>query len=431
MGNRKILVVDTSVLLYDMNSIHSFPGNDVVIPLIVLDELDRFKDRPGLLGESARYVNRYLDLLRDHGKLNEKVTISETEQTIRVELRKSIEVAAKDLDLDLSRGDNRIIATALLLKKENPDKKVKVITKDINLRVKCDSIGLDAEDYFNDHIVLDESEYVGWKEVYVSDDDVDNFFADGLSAVDEMELFENQFVVGKGGTKHFIGMHRDGEIQKINSKVSKIINLEPRNKEQKFAIEALCHPDIPLVTLTGLAGSGKTFLALMCALEGMQAEERYSRIVFTRSIQPVGRDIGYLPGSVEEKMNPWLAPFLDNLRHVFKDTTYFQMMTDKNKIEVAPLSYIRGRTFNDCFVIVDEAQNASIHELKTIITRIGENSKVVLLGDTDQIDTPYIDKKSNGLSNVVEKFKKSPLHAHIHLNRGQRSDLASEASRIL
>jgi PhoH-like ATPase len=431
MGNRKILVIDTSVLLYDMNSIHSFSGNDVVIPLIVLDELDRFKDRPGLLGESARYVNRYLDLLRGHGKLNEKVTISETEQTIRVELRKSIDEAAKDLDLDLSRGDNRIIATALLLKKESPDKKVKVITKDINLRVKCDSIGIDAEDYFNDHIDLEESEYVGWKEVYVSDDDVDDFFADGLNADKEMELFENQFVVGKGGTKHFIGMNRNGEIQKLNSKVSKIINLEPRNKEQKFAIEALCHPDIPLVTLTGLAGSGKTFLALMCALEGMQAEERYSRIVFTRSIQPVGRDIGYLPGSVEEKMNPWLAPFLDNLRHVFKDTTYFQIMTEKNKIEVAPLSYIRGRTFNDCFVIVDEAQNASIHELKTIITRIGENSKVVLLGDTDQIDTPYIDKKSNGLSNVVEKFKKSPLHAHIHLNRGQRSDLASEASKIL
>ncbi len=430
MGNRKILVVDTSVLLYDMNSIHSFPGNDVVIPLIVLDELDRFKDRPGLLGESARYVNRYLDLLRDHGKLNEKVTISENGQTIRVELRKSINEAAKDLDLDLTRGDNRIIATALLLKKENPKKKVKVITKDINLRVKCDSIGLDAEDYFNDHIDIDDSEYSGWKEVYMSDDDVDEVFQEGSVFTEDEEIFENQFVVGKGGTKSFIGIYRDGEIGKLVHKVSKVINLEPRNKEQKFAVEALCRDDIPLVTLTGLAGSGKTFLALMCALEGLQTG-KYSRIVFTRSIQPVGRDLGYLPGSMEEKMNPWLAPFLDNLRHVFKDTTYFSMMTEKNEIEVAPLSYIRGRTFNDCFVIVDEAQNASIHELKTIITRMGENSKVVLLGDTDQIDTPYIDRKSNGLTNVVEKFKNNVLHAHVHLNRGQRSDLASEASRIL
>tara|TARA_B100000029_G_scaffold171609_1_gene167976 strand:- start:1414 stop:2655 length:1242 start_codon:yes stop_codon:yes gene_type:complete len=413
-----------------MNSIHSFPGNDVVIPLIVLDELDRFKDRPGLLGESARYVNRYLDLLRDHGKLNEKVTISENGQTIRVELRKSINEAAKDLDLDLTRGDNRIIATALLLKKENPKKKVKVITKDINLRVKCDSIGLDAEDYFNDHIDIDDSEYSGWKEVYMSDDDVDEVFQEGSVFTEDEEIFENQFVVGKGGTKSFIGIYRDGEIGKLVHKVSKVINLEPRNKEQKFAVEALCRDDIPLVTLTGLAGSGKTFLALMCALEGLQTG-KYSRIVFTRSIQPVGRDLGYLPGSMEEKMNPWLAPFLDNLRHVFKDTTYFSMMTEKNEIEVAPLSYIRGRTFNDCFVIVDEAQNASIHELKTIITRMGENSKVVLLGDTDQIDTPYIDRKSNGLTNVVEKFKNNVLHAHVHLNRGQRSDLASEASRIL
>ena len=429
MSSRKILVIDTSVLLYDMHSIHSFPGNDVIIPLIVLDELDRFKDKHGLLGESARYANRFLDLLRGHGPLNEEVTVPGTDQTIRVELRVP---KLDDLkDLDFIRGDNRIIATAVHLKRNNPEKKVKVITKDINLRVKCDALGIHAEDYFNDHLDLGSTgEYKGWQTVHLNDRDIDSFYNDGSVFIDNEDLLNNEFVIGKGGSKSFIGMHKDGEIKQLNAIVSKIIKLEPRNKEQKFAVEALMHPDIPLVTLTGLAGSGKTFLTLMCALEGLQ-DERYSRIIFTRSLQPVGRDIGYLPGDVHEKMNPWLSPLMDNVRHAFKDTAYFSIMVEKGKIEVAPLAYIRGRTFNDAFVIVDEAQNASIHELKTIITRIGTDSKVVLLGDTDQIDTPYIDKKSNGLSNVVEKFKKSDLHAHIHLERGQRSDIASEASRIL
>jgi len=429
MNSRKILVIDTSVLLYDMHSIHSFPGNDVVIPLIVLDELDRFKDKHGLLGESARYANRFLDLLRDHGPLNEEVTIPTSDQTIRVELRVP---KLDDLkDLDFIRGDNRIIATAFHLKRNNPERKVKVITKDINLRVKCDALGIHAEDYFNDHLDLGTTgEYKGWQTINLTDENIDSFYNDGSVVIDNEDILNNEFVIGKGGSKSFIGIYQGGKIKQLNASVTKIIKLEPRNKEQKFAVEALMHPDIPLVTLTGLAGSGKTFLTLMCALEGLH-DERYSRIIFTRSLQPVGRDIGYLPGDIHEKMNPWLSPLMDSVRHAFKDTAYFSIMVEKGKIEVAPLAYIRGRTFNDAFVIVDEAQNASIHELKTIITRIGTDSKVVLLGDTDQIDTPYIDKKSNGLSNVVEKFKKSDLHAHIHLERGQRSDIASEASRIL
>lgn len=187
---------------------------------------------------------------------------------------------------------------------------------------------------------------------------------------------------------------------------------------------------IPIVTLTGLAGSGKTFLAIMAGLEMIQAGT-YDRIVITRSIQPVGRDLGYLPGDVKEKMDPWLAPIMDNLRVAFKDTSYFSMMMEKGVIEIAPLSFIRGRTFNDAIVLVDEAQNATIHELKTIITRIGAGSKIVLLGDTDQIDTPYINKRSNGLSIVINKFAESYLHAHVHLQRGQRSEVATEASKIL
>ena len=430
MNNRKMLVIDTSVLLYDMKSIHSFPRNDVVIPLIVLDELDRFKEKPGLLGESARYVNRFLDNLREHGKLDQGITIPDSDQTIRVALKTPRYDILNDWDQD--KGDNRIISIALGLKEESdPDKIIKVITKDINLRVKCDALGIQAEDYFADHInIEEEGEYKGWREIALMQEQIDEFYLSNFEVPKDLSLIENEFVVAKSGSSSFIALHKNGNFHKLNSKIESISKIEPKNKEQKFAIESLLREDIPLVTLTGLAGSGKTFLTLMAALEARNRGD-YSRIVFTRSLQSVGKDMGFLPGDIKEKMAPWLAPIVDNFRHVFKDVTYFDMMLERGEIEIAPLSYIRGRTFNDSFVIVDEAQNATIHELKTIITRIGTNSKVVLLGDTDQIDTPYIGKNSNGLSIVINKFKNSSLHAHVHLARGQRSELASAASKIL
>ena len=207
-------------------------------------------------------------------------------------------------------------------------------------------------------------------------------------------------------------------------------DIQARNKEQRFALHALNCPDIPLVCLTGIAGSGKTFLTLMTAIEALNSR-KFERIVVTRSMEPVGRDIGYLPGDLNEKMAPWMSPLVDNFRHAFKDMSYFQMMIEKGQIDIAPLSYIRGRTFDNAFVIVDEAQNATIHELKTVVTRVGEGSKIVLMGDTDQIDTPYIDKKSNGLSIVIDRLRDSDLMAHIHLPRGERSKLATLASRSL
>ena len=426
MSDRKYFVVDTSVLLYDMKSIHSFPGNEVVIPLIVLDELDRFKEKPGLIGESARYVNRFLDDLRALGDINKGILLEDNGQTIRVELRSA---ENKDLKgLDPSRGDNQIILTSLLLKNENPETLVKVITKDINLRVKCDAVGLQAEDYFKDDIDT-ENHYSGWKDVDLNKDQIDYFYSDNKLKL-EGDFFENQFVVAANGQQSMLAIFKDGSLRPLTHKIEKVMKCTPRNKEQRFAIEALMDPDIPLVTLTGLAGSGKTFLTLMAALEGLH-DGVYKRIVITRSLQPVGRDIGFLPGTMEDKMDPWLAPIFDNVRHAFKDTSYFQVQLQKGQIEVAPLSFIRGRTFPDSFVLVDESQNATIHELKTIVTRVGENSKIVLLGDTDQIDTPYITQKSSGLSIVSEKFKRSILHAHVHLPRGQRSNLATEASRLL
>ena len=433
MSNRKILVLDTSVLLYDKEAIHSLPGNDVIIPLTVLDELDRFKEKKGILGENARYVNRFLDTLREIGPLDKEIHLEDNDQTIRVEIENSQEIKVPE-GLNDSFADNRILATALYLKGLNPKKVTKVITKDINLRVKSDALGLPAEDYYKDHIET-ENIYTGEVAVALSDSDVEEFFSAGeiqAPPIDENIFFENQCVLGTGGSGgSMLGIYKGGNIEKLPpSSVNKSVGIEPRNKEQKFALALLNDPNIQLVTLTGIAGSGKTFLTLLSAM-GHLSLENYKRIIFTRSIEPVGRDLGYLPGDIDEKMSPWLAPIVDNFRHAFGDTSYFECMMQKGQIDIAPLSYIRGRTFNDSIVIVDEAQNATIHELKTVITRIGNGSKIVLLGDTDQVDTPYIDSKSNGLSIIVEKFKSSELAGHIRLSRGQRSDIATLATKIL
>ena len=430
MSRRKLLILDTSVLLYDKESIHSFPGNDIVLPLIVLDELDRFKEKTGLLGEAARYVNRFLDDLRSKGRLYEGVLLEDIDQSIRV-MSSSPKLNAKD-QLDPTRGDNMIIAAALDCKNKTPNEIIKVITKDINLRVKCDAVGLFAEDYYRDYLDADEETFSGVSELSVNDNLIDQLYEEGSFDWHE-DLYENSYVVckGSGQGKSALGVYKKRQIFILNdsSELSET-DVRPRNKEQKFALHALRSPDIPLVSLTGLAGSGKTFLALMSGIDALTSK-KYERIIVTRNIQPVGRDLGYLPGDINEKMSPWMSPLLDNFRHHFKDKIYFELMLEKGEIEIAPLSYIRGRTFNDSYLIVDEAQNATIHELKTIITRLGENSKVVLMGDTDQIDTPYIDKRSNGLAIVVEKFKSSDLSSHVHLCRGERSSIATYASKVL
>jgi len=425
---RKTFIVDTSVLLYDKCAIHSFPGNDVVIPLIVLDELDRFKDKPGLLGENARYVNRFLDDLRKVGSLHEGIpTIND--QTIRVDIN------AYDVPggLDPSTGDNKIIGAAVALKQLIPNPVV-MVTKDINFRIKCDSLSLNAEDYYKDRIVRSTSEiYTGQEEFEVEDPTLINRFFD-LGTIEtrdlDYDLHSNQFVTVKCGNQSLIGVNRGGRIQHLTNNMGKTVGITPRNKEQKFAIDLLTRDEIKLVTMTGLAGSGKTFLTLMAGLSGIQ-EKKYDRIVITRSLQTVGKEIGFLPGDIDDKMSPWLSPILDNFRTAFKDVTYFEMMRQKGQIEVSPLAFIRGRTFNNTFLIVDEAQNSTIHELKTIITRIGENSKVVLLGDTDQIDTPYLDSLSNGLTIIVEKFKDYDIAGHITLMKGERSELATLASQVI
>ena len=433
MSSRKILVLDTSVLLYDKCAIHSFPGNEVIIPLVVLDELDRFKEKPGILGESARYVNRYLDSLREIGRLDQGVVIEENNQAIKVEARNT-RLALIPEDLDKECGDNKILGVALLTQSENKESKVKVITKDINLRVKCDALNLKAEDYYKDYIHLQNDEqFIGTSHIKITELEIDQYYEDGFLDYRKSKLFPNEFVVATSTTskKSALGMFKNDQIKKIpGTYLNDTIGIEAKNKEQSFAMNLLSDPDIQLVTITGLAGSGKTFLTIMCGLSALFNKE-YKRIIITRSIQPVGRDLGYLPGDIDEKMDPWLAPIIDNVKQAFNDVTYFDCLREKGQVEIAPLSHIRGRTFNDSYIIVDEAQNTTIHELKTIITRTGKGSKIILLGDTDQVDTPYIDKRSNGLAIVLEKFKTSGVAGHVHLPAGQRSEVATIASKIL
>ena len=275
--------------------------------------------------------------------------------------------------------------------------------------------------------------YTGQEEFEVDDPTLINRFYE-LGGIDprdlDYDLNSNQFVTVKYGNQSMIGVKTKNNIQHLTNNMGKTIGVTPRNKEQKFAIDLLTRDEVKLVTMTGIAGSGKTYLTLMAGLSGLQ-EKKYDRIVITRSLQTVGKEIGFLPGDIDDKMSPWLSPILDNFRTAFKDVTYFEMMRQKGQIEVSPLAFIRGRTFNNTFLIVDEAQNSTIHELKTIITRIGENSKVVLLGDTDQIDTPYLDSLSNGLTIIVEKFKQYDIAGHITLLKGERSELATLASQVI
>lgn len=427
---KKQFILDTSVILYDKNSIKSFSGNDVCLPVTVLDELDRFKDREGLLGENSRSVIRYLDNLRTEGNLDSGVYDSTNDVTIRILIAEPA-IEAERLGLNPLSGDNRIISSAIALKKEGKNNII-VVTKDINLRVKCNSIGIEAEDYYKDHLPERFEEDLKSSIIEVSKEDITSLYENGFLENENplISYHDNMYAVLRdetGGSA--LCTYNAGCWTVIKDQELKAYGIRARNKEQNFAIHAL-RSKIPLVCLTGIAGSGKTFLTLMASLECLN-ERKYERIILTRPIQTVGKDIGFLPGDMSEKMAPWLSPVLDNFKHAFKDVTYFETMMSKGNIEVAPLPYIRGRTFSDCIIIVDEAQNATVHELKTVITRTGDNSKIVLLGDTDQIDTPYIDKRSNGLSIVSERLKNSKLTASIHLCRGERSELATLVSNSL
>ena len=420
----KCVIIDTSVLLYDAQSIFNFGSNDIYLPFIVLEELDRKKSSPGAIGENARSINRLLDHLRSEGPLHEGVPFNGVKLTVLTNIKLCEE-------LEDENNDNVILSAAIHVKKTYSYDKVKLITKDINLRVKSDVLGILSADYYANYEGID-TQWSGWRKVdTVSKEQIDQLYSKGELYTKE-EYMQNEFLVLESGENSALGQYKGNRIILVSNKDSchKETGCIPKNKEQQFALHTLTDDDIPLITLTGLPGSGKTFLSFMAGIK-LVSDGAYERIVYTRPITTVDKGLGFLPGDIEEKWAPYLAPIEDNFRNAFGDLSYFSIMKEKGQIDIAPISYMRGRSFKNCFIIVDEAQNASPHELKTIITRIAENSKLVLCGDTKQIDNVYMDENSNGLSIITGKFQNSDLAAHIKFTKGYRSRLATEADKIL
>lgn len=430
----KIYILDTNVLLHDPKSLFSFADNEVVIPLVVLDELDKKKDGHTEVARHARMVIRDLDEMRLQGNLTTGVK-TPAGGIVRVELNHKDNIPAH---LDPARADNRIISVVLGLKEDSPKRKVALITKDINLRVKCDALGVKAQDYTTDSVAESaDSIYCGESEINVPDGHIDMFHSLGyLDPGIVKSYYPNQYVLLRSHSmpKHSgLARYEQGKLVKVEPHQD-VWGISPRNKEQVFAFDALFNPDIKLVTLIGKAGCGKTLLAAAAGLAQVFDSHVYRKLIITRPVVPMGKDIGYLPGDKDEKMKPWMAPLWDNLELLFseKGVGYMEMERQAGgKIEVEALTYIRGRSIPKTFIIVDECQNLTRHEVKTIITRVGENSKVILTGDIHQIDNAYIDAVDNGLSYAIEKFKEEPLAAHITLTKGERSELATKAAELL
>ncbi len=440
---KKIFVLDTNVLLHDPNAMLRFQDNDVVLPMTIIEELDRFKKQPEMTGRNARQVSRNLDRLRQKGHLTEGIPLNGGSGVLRVALchRKTLQELPAELEGD--QGDNAILAVALELKRQCQCPVV-LISKDTNLRIKADALDLRAEDYETDKVDVEEL-YTGAAEVWVAPALIDQFYQQGSLTL-ETELLPNEAItlVDETNPSHtalgIVG--NPGEIVSLiklpNTGVSRI---HARNREQKFALELLLRDSVQLVTLVGKAGTGKTLLAIAAGLQKVVDENVYSRLLISRPIVPMGRDLGYLPGDVSEKLSPWMQPLYDNFDLIFGvhessgKMGHWQRgheeLIERGLLQIEPLTYIRGRSLPKQYLIVDEAQNLTPHEVKTILTRAGEGTKVVLTGDVDQIDNPYVDAASNGLSYVVERFKQDALAGHITLIKGERSSLAERASVLL
>jgi PhoH-like ATPase len=439
---KKIFVLDTNVLLHDPRAIFSFEDNDVVIPIVVIEELDKFKKDVNEIGRNARQVSRILDEYRQKGKLSQGVKL-EGGGCLRVELNHQSPDRLPS-ELIATKADNRILATALNLKHDGLP--VILVTKDTNLRIKADALGMKAEDYESDTITLDEL-YSGESEITVEPGAIDEFYLKGELPVTDPKPLPNEFVLIKNIANPSqtalarFNQHKNALVPIANTKHG-IWGITARNKQQQFALDLLLNDDIRLVTLVGKAGTGKTLIALAAGLEKTIENRAFQRLVVSRPVFPLGKDIGFLPGDIEEKLRPWMQPIRDNLDFLMgasasavagraKGKKDLQSLFDLGMIEVEPLTYIRGRSMPNQYLIVDEAQNLTPHEIKTIITRAGEGTKVVLTGDPYQIDNPYIDSSSNGLTFVVDRFKEEPIAGHITLVKGERSDLAELAATLL
>ena len=450
---KKIYVLDTSVCLSDSNCIFDYDNNDVIIPLKVLEEIDGHKKRQDAVGAQARSVIRLFDELREKGSLQKGVRLGKGKGVLRVATHG---VSGLPDDLNCEHNDHIIISTALAEKNSQEKRKVILVSRDINMRVIADSIGVLSEDYDKNQAIRKESElYSGFVNHLVDEQMVDQFYSGESVFIDKEEkvgLLPNQFIMLVSNTNEkktalcrFMGYM--WPLQKVQEYKQGLWGVHARNKEQSFALDLLMDPEVQIVSLIGKAGSGKTLLAIAAGLEQVVSNKTvmstafdskgfsaglYRRLVVSRPVQPMGKDIGFLPGTMEDKMKPWLAPIEDNLKFLTgDDSSTLEMYMEKGIIEMEALTYIRGRSIANAFIIIDEAQNLSRHEVKTILTRAGEGTKIVLTGDVEQIDNIYINETSTGLVHAVERLKKFDIAGHITLRKGERSKLATVAAKNL
>jgi len=437
---KKHFVLDTNVLLHNAEAISSFADNVVVLPMSVIEELDKFKSRNDELGRNARKVIRNLDLLRTKGPLGKGVKM---ENGGLLKIYTESKTNLTNPGLDLSVADNRILSVAYTLLEKGDT--VLFVSKDINARLKADALGIGVMDFEKQKINFDEL-FTGQREVLVPDQTIKDYYKKDVITIDEHEFMPNEFAIltsmedekvtalAKAITNH--------DLVHLAPKMETIWGIRARSREQRMAFELLMDPGIELVTLVGQAGTGKTLLALAAGLESTIKFKRYDRLLVSRPIIPLGKDIGYLPGDKDEKLSHWMQPIFDNLTYLLRDGNKnredeetvrqkVEKLLKNNTIELEALTYIRGRSISRQYVIVDEAQNLTPHEVKTIISRAGDGTKMVLTGDPYQIDNPYLDSSSNGLTYAVERLKGLDVHGHITLRKSERSSLAAVAADYL
>ena len=441
----KIYVIDTSACLTDSSCIFHYGNNDIVIPMKVLEEIDNHKKRQDSVGSNARGLIRTLDSLREAGSLHEGVSLGDSKGTLRVITTNPDNMPP---GFNVSDPDHVIMSVAGELQNSQEDKEIVLVSRDINMRVMTDALGIKSEEYTENRVVNEETGlYSGFKEIDVEDFIIDTFYRDGhlMAAEEEIEEFdikENDCVMLKdelNEKKTALARYKNRHYNKVRDYSKKgVWGVRARNKEQCFAFDLLMDENLPLVTLVGKAGSGKTLMAIAAGIAQTindpfeTSESIYKKIVLSRPVQPMGKDIGYLPGTMEEKMHPWLMPLQDNLQFLLgNDQATLEEYMEKGIIEIEALAYIRGRSISNAFIIIDEAQNLSLHEIKTILTRVGENTKIVLTGDVEQIDNVYVNETSNGLAHAIEKFKEYRIAGHVTFRKGERSELATLASKVL
>jgi len=437
---KKIFVLDTSVLLYDSDAVKNFEKHDIAIPITVLEELDSFKKGNSVTNLHAREFIRYLDKISDANMIEKWIPLNgKTHGKIRVVSDEGLDDVASRL-FGSMKNDHRILNTALHLREQESGKKVVLVSKDINLRLKARALKLDAEDYETIRIKDIDHLYKGKTELQFEDNTpINDLYKKGHilhSKLEKSEPISNHYYILKNHSSSALGHYNSGNNSVELIKPMCAYGISPKNAEQTFALHAIMDPKIQLVTITGAAGTGKTLLALAGALE---QRREYRQIYLARPIVPLSnRDIGYLPGDVKSKIDPYMQPLWDNLsiiKNQYKENSdpykKIDELVQTEKLSIEPLAYIRGRSLNNVIFIIDEAQNLTPHEIKTIITRAGENTKIIFTGDIFQIDTPYLDTQTNGLSYMIDRIHNNEIYAHINLEKGERSTLANLASKYL